>query len=243
MVRKFVSMPGVCPFLKPAGGDAPPVRARTIAPVAPIATAQNRGFMSHGGRPKNGAFDAHRRGAGTPGPAGPAAEGAVRRRRLCLGAGAGRPCRGRPRRQPAARPAQGHRPGSATRCSRTRAASPTDCPPTTRCCGARAAWAKARWSRRCMPRSIARASRPRGWCWSKSTARISQRLPSAAAPAARRPAALPAILRRSFLRQGRHQLQIAEGRARRRHRRTAGECAVLRHLQPPPSDAARHDGE
>ncbi len=54
---------------------------------------------------------------------------------------------------------------------------------------------------------------------------------------------LPALLRRSFLRQGRHQLQIAEGGAGRRHRRTARQCAVLCHLQPAPPDAARHDGQ
>ena len=66
---------------------------------------------------------------------------------------------------------------------------------------------------------------------------------AAAAPAARRQAPLPAVLRRSFLRQGRHQLQIAEGGAGRRHRRPARQRAVLRHLEPPPSDAARHDGQ
>ena len=32
------------------------------------------------------------------------------------------------------------------------------CRPTTRCCGARAAWANRRWSRRRTPRSIAAAS-------------------------------------------------------------------------------------
>ncbi len=37
---------------------------------------------------------------------------------------------------------------------RTPSASPRACPPTTRCCGARAAWASPRWSRRCMPRSM-----------------------------------------------------------------------------------------
>ena len=46
-----------------------------------------------------------------------------------------------------------------TSCSTTRAASPTACPPTTRCCGARAAPAKARWSRRCTPPSTARQGR------------------------------------------------------------------------------------
>ena len=35
----------------------------------------------------------------------------------------------------------------ATSCSTTPSASPPGCRPTTRCCGARAAWARARWSR------------------------------------------------------------------------------------------------
>ena len=34
-----------------------------------------------------------------------------------------------------------------------------------------------------------------------------------------------------------------KGRARRRHRGSPGQCAVLRHVEPPPSAAARHDGE
>ena len=41
----------------------------------------------------------------------------------------------------------------------------------------------------------------------------------------------------------RHLLQVAEGRARRRHRGPARQRDLLRHLEPPPSDAARHDGE
>ena len=51
------------------------------------------------------------------------------------------------------------------------------------------------------------------------------------------------LLRRPLLRRGRHVLQVAEGRARRRHRGPARQCAVLRDLQPPPPAAARHDGE
>ena len=41
--------------------------------------------------------------------------------------------------------------GCATSCSTTPSASPAACRPTTCCSGARAAWARARWSRRCMP--------------------------------------------------------------------------------------------
>ncbi len=131
----------------------------------------------------------------------------------------------------------------ATRCSKTRAASPTACPPTTRCSGARAAWARVRWSRRSMPRSIARAERQGAPRADGNPPRRDREPAGAAAHAARRRAPLPALLRRPFLRQGRHELQIAQGRARRRHRRPAGECPLLRHVEPPPSDAARHDGE
>ncbi len=131
----------------------------------------------------------------------------------------------------------------ATRCWRTRAASPTACPPTMRCCGARAAWARA---------SLVKAVHAEVNRSRKGAARLVlveihreeiASLPLLLRLLRGRAAALPALLRRSFLRQGRHQLQIAEGGARRRHRGTAGECAVLRHVQPPPSDAARHDGE
>ena len=46
----------------------------------------------------------------------------------------------------------------------------------------------------------------------------------------------------SFERRGR-RLQVAEVGAGGRHRGPAGQRAVLRHLQPPPPDAARHDRE
>ena len=51
------------------------------------------------------------------------------------------------------------------------------------------------------------------------------------------------VLRRSLLRCRRHLLQVAEGRARRRHRGPARQHGVLRHLEPPPPAAARHDRE
>ena len=56
--------------------------------------------------------------------------------------------------------------------------------------------------------------------------------------AERRPA-LPAVLRRPVVRCRRDQLQVAQGGARGRHRGPARQCAALRHLEPPPSDAAR----
>ena len=83
----------------------------------------------------------------------------------------------------------------------------------------------------------------RRWCWSKSIARRSPACRCCCACCARDKRRFLLYLRRSFLRQGRHQLQIAEGGAGRRHRRAARQCAVLRHLKPPPSDAARHDGQ
>ena len=51
------------------------------------------------------------------------------------------------------------------------------------------------------------------------------------------------VLRRPVLRRRRHVLQVAEGGAGRRHRGPAGQRHLLRHLEPPPPAAARHDGE
>ena len=51
------------------------------------------------------------------------------------------------------------------------------------------------------------------------------------------------LLRRSFLRQGRYQLQIAEGGAGRRHRRPARQHHSVCHLQPAAPDAARPGGQ
>ena len=60
---------------------------------------------------------------------------------------------------------------------------------------------------------------------------------------ARRALSLHPVLRRPVVRGDRHLLQVAQGGARRRHRRPAGQCRVLRHLEPPPPDGARDDGE
>src|SRR5712691_8422589 len=54
---------------------------------------------------------------------------------------------------------------------------------------------------------------------------------------------LPLILRRSVVRPERHQLQIAEGRARGRDRGTARQRRALRDLEPSPPDGARDDRE
>ena len=51
------------------------------------------------------------------------------------------------------------------------------------------------------------------------------------------------VLRRPLLRCRRHLLQVAEGRTRRRHRGPALQHDLLRHLEPPPPAAARHDRE
>ena len=58
-----------------------------------------------------------------------------------------------------------------------RSASPAACPPTMRFCGARAAWASRRWSRRRMPQSTARATSPGASSWSRSIARTSRACP------------------------------------------------------------------
>ena len=56
-------------------------------------------------------------------------------------------------------------------------------------------------------------------------------------------AALPDPVRRSVVRARGFRLQGAEVGAGGRHRGAAGQRAVLRDLQPPPPDAARHDRE
>ena len=66
--------------------------------------------------------------------------------------------------------------------------------------------------------------------------------PAAARPARVRPA-VPVVLRRPVVRPAGQQLQVAQGRAGRRRRGAAGQRAVLRDLEPPPPDAARHDRE
>ena len=56
-------------------------------------------------------------------------------------------------------------------------------------------------------------------------------------------APLHRVLRRPVVRRRRHHLQVAQGGARRRHRGPARERHPLRHVEPPPPDVARHDGE
>ena len=82
-------------------------------------------------------------------------------------------------------------------------------------------------------RAQARRNSPRGY-------RDAARAHGAFAP---RIAAFHRLLRRPLLRRGRHLVQVAQDDARRRHRGAAGERHLLRHLQPPPHDGARHDRE
>ncbi len=133
--------------------------------------------------------------------------------------------------------------GYVTSCSRTPSASPTGCPPTTRCSGARAAWARARWSRRCTPTSARENSGRRRSSWSRSTARTSRRLPELMVLVRDAPHRFILFCDDLSFDARRHLLQVAEGGAGRRHRGAAGQRHLLRHLQPPPPDAARHDGE
>jgi uncharacterized protein len=51
------------------------------------------------------------------------------------------------------------------------------------------------------------------------------------------------LLRRPVVRRQRRLVQVAESGAGRRHRGTARQRPLLRHLQPPPPDPARHGGE
>ena len=143
----------------------------------------------------------HRRRARTPGAAGAADERSRRRRRLRLArrgrmAGAGR--RGQPRR---ARPAARHRPGARHPRSTIPSASPPGCRPTTCCCGARAARARARWSRRRTRRST--RSTPRALALVEIHREDIPTLPRLLDAAARQQAALPAVLRRPVVRRSR----------------------------------------
>ena len=131
------------------------------------------------------------------------------------------------------RPAARHRPAPATCCSTIRAASPRACRPTTPCSGARAAPARARWSRPSMPPSMRRRAKG-GIALIEIHREDLASLPALARAPARTDAPLPAVLRRPLLRRGRHQLQIAEGRARGRHRGPAGQ----RRCSTPPRTAA-----
>ena len=49
------------------------------------------------------------------------------------------------------------------------------------------------------------------------------------------------VLRRPIIRSARHQFQIAESGARRRHRRPSDKCRAVRHFEPPPPNASRND--
>ena len=109
--------------------------------------------------------------------------------------------------------------GCATSCSRTPSASPPGCRPTTCCCGARAAPARARWSRRRMPRST--QAQPGALALIEIHREDIPSLPRLLSLVRGSDAALPAVLRRSVVRPAGHQLQIAEGGARRRHRGAA----------------------
>jgi len=109
------------------------------------------------------------------------------------------------------------------------------------------------WGARGMGKSVAgqggarRDQSPRNWRRATEAGRDpprGHREPAGADGAdARRAAPLHRFLRRSLVRRRRHFLQVAEGGARRRHRGTARQRRLLRHLQSPPLDPARDDGE
>ena len=146
----------------------------------------------------------------------------------------------------AARPAQGHRPRRPTAARQHAPLRPGPARQQRAALGrARHGQVVARQGGACRgaPRAGARRRARPISSSSRSTARTSPRCPRCLAPPARSRAPLHRVLRRPLLRQGRHLLQVAQGGAGRRHRGPARERPVLRHLQPPPPDAARHDGE
>ncbi|CAA9264356.1 MAG: ATP-DEPENDENT PROTEASE SUBUNIT, partial [uncultured Acetobacteraceae bacterium] len=185
--------------------------------------------------------DPHRRGAGTSRPAAAGAAAAGGRGRLRVGPRAGaaaqagaarvaRPGRAAAGHRPAARPAAGEHAAL-----RARAAGEQ-----------RHALGRARHGQ-VVPgeggargRQRRRAGQP---CAGRDPPGRDTHLAGADGRAAPAAAALPSVLRRPFLRAGRQRLQSAEIGAGRRHRGAAGERAFLRHLQPTPPDAARHDRE
>ena len=133
--------------------------------------------------------------------------------------------------------------GCATSWSTTPAGSPAPCPPTMRCCGARAAWASRRWSRRRMRRSTARSD-------------VAGRLKLVEIHR-EDIEGLPALM--SALREAPYRfivfcddLSFDAGDASYKSLKAALEGGVegpprqrplLCDLQPPAHDAARHDGE
>ncbi len=86
------------------------------------------------------------------------ASGAIRRgRRFRVAGRAHDAVAGRPRQPRRPRPAQGYRPGERDPGREHDGDLPAAMPPTTRCCGAPAAWANRPWSRPCMPPSTPKA--------------------------------------------------------------------------------------
>ena len=132
--------------------------------------------------------------------------------------------------------------GCATFSSRTPSASPAACRPITPCSGARAAWASRRWSRRRTPRSTAEGGRG-----APETGRDPPR-------GHRGPAGADGALREAPFRfivfcddlsfdAGDASYKSLKAALEGRRRGAARQRRLLRHLQPPSSDAARDDGE
>ena len=101
-------------------------------------------------------------------------------------------------------------------------------PPTTRCSGARAAWASRRWSRPRTPQANARDG-PGSLALIEIHREDIRTLPDLLNILREQAPALPGLLRRPVLRDGGRRLQGAEIGARWRHRGAAGQRAVLRH--------------
>ena len=118
------------------------------------------------------------------------------------------------------------------------------CRPTTPCSGARAAWASPPSSRRSTPRSTAERKPAREPFKLIEIHREDiESLPDLMAPPARGPAPLHRLLRRSLLRRDDTSYKSLKAVLEGGIEGPARERDLLRHLQPPPPDAARHDGE
>ncbi len=134
--------------------------------------------------------------------------------------------------------------GRSKPCSRTPAASPRACRPTMPCSGASRGAGKSSIVKAVHAHVNRELGGPPGPLALIEIHREDiPSLPALLRPHPRDRPALRGVLRRPLVRRPGRRLQVAEGSARGRHRGPPGERRVLRHLQPPPPDAARHDRE
>ena len=150
----LAGMTMVAGMMTALGGLSPAERvAVTGAPGSSIErTRRGDPPISRGDLPNNERPEGHSRAPRAPcrraRPAGAAAaaqDGLQAGRGVRVAGLAGGLPGGGARQPPAARPAQGHRPRRRAAARQHAPLRPRACPPTTPCCGARAAWASRRW--------------------------------------------------------------------------------------------------